>query len=62
MTGLSTWESYEKCYLDVFLVACHKKQYKGESVGFLQIQVMVSFMNMCMLVHYLCIKNVPIMH
>ncbi len=57
-----TWESQEKLHLDVALVVCHGKYYKGEGGGFPQIRTMVSFVNPYVPVADMCTKNVPIMH
>ncbi len=56
-------ESLEtKWHLDVGPMAKHKEYYKGENDGFLQIWVVVSLMNMCLLVIRLCTKSAVTMH
>jgi len=62
ITGLPTWESREKCHLDVAFMVCHKEYYKGEGGGFPQIWGMMSLLNLCMLVVRLCTKNAPTIH
>jgi hypothetical protein len=43
--GTPTWESREKCHLNVSLVASHILCYKGEGGGFPQIRAMVSLVS-----------------
>jgi len=43
-------------------MAKHKKYYKREGGGFHQAQVMMNFVNMCLLVDRLCTKNAPTTH
>jgi hypothetical protein len=43
--GTLTWESRNKCHLDVGLVERHIVYYKGEGGGFLQVRAMVSFVS-----------------
>jgi len=62
IVGLFTWKSQEKQHLGVTLVVNHKEYYKGESDGFPQVQIMMSFIRLCMHVVHMYIKNVPIMH
>jgi hypothetical protein len=52
----------KKWHLDVGFMARHKKYYKGEGGGFPQVQAMMSFVSLCLLVVHLCTKNAPIMH
>ncbi len=40
-------------------MANHKEYYEGEGGGFPQIQVMMSFMSLCMPMAHMCTKSVP---
>ncbi len=60
--GLLTWESQEKWNLGVAPMVSHRKHYKEEGGGFLQIRAMVSLMSLCMPMVCLCTKNVPTMY
>jgi hypothetical protein len=51
-----------KCHLDVGLVERHKIYYKGEGGGFLQVQVVMSLVNLNLLVVCPSTKNAPAMH
>ncbi len=51
-----------KCHLDAGHVAKHKVYYKREGGGFLQVQAMVSLMNLWLLVARPTTKSVPVMH
>jgi hypothetical protein len=44
--GIPTWESREKCHLDVGPVVSHRIYYKGEGGGFSQVRVVVSLVNL----------------
>jgi hypothetical protein len=46
-----------KWHLGVGLMSKHKICYKGEGSGFLQVRVMVSLVNPCLPMVYLCTKN-----
>jgi hypothetical protein len=43
--GTPTWESQDKCHLDVGLVERHRIYYKGEGGGFPQVRAMVSLVS-----------------
>jgi hypothetical protein len=43
-------------------MARHIEYYKGEGGGFPQLQAVVSFVSVCLLVTCPCIKSAPIMH
>jgi hypothetical protein len=43
-------------------MAKHKEYYKGEGGAFLQIQVVVSFVGLCMPMVRPCTKSAPTMH
>jgi hypothetical protein len=57
-----TWESQEKCHLDVGPVASHVIYYKGEGGGFPQVRVVVSLVSPSVFVVHLSTKSVQIMH
>jgi hypothetical protein len=48
ISGLSTWESQEKWYLDATPMATHKEKYKAEGGGFLEVWAMSNLMSPCM--------------
>jgi hypothetical protein len=43
-------------------MANHREYYKVEGGGLSQVQAVVSFMNPCMQMAYLCTKSVPTTH
>jgi hypothetical protein len=59
---LPTRESRKKHHLNVTFMVCHKKYYKGEGGGFLQVWGVMSFLNPYMPMARLCTKSAPIIH
>ncbi len=60
--GLPLGNPGTKWHLGVGLMARHRKYYKGEIGGFLQVHVVVSLVSLCLLVTCLCTKNAPTTH
>jgi hypothetical protein len=60
--GLPFGSPGTKCHLDVGFVKRHRVYYKGEGGGFLQFQVVVSFMSSSLPVVCPNTKSVPTMH
>jgi len=62
ISGLPTWESWEKWHLGATPMVNHRKYYKGEGGGFPQIQAVVSLVSFCMPVARPCNKSASTMH
>jgi hypothetical protein len=62
ISGLPLGSPGTKFHLDVGLMANHKVYYKGEGDGFPQVQAVVSFMSLNLLVIRPNTKSVPTMH
>jgi len=55
--GAFNWESRDKMTFECKPVAKHRKYYKGEGGGFLQVWAMVTFVNLCMSMARSCTKK-----
>jgi hypothetical protein len=62
ISGLPFGSLKTKCHLDVGLVEKHRIYYKGEGDGFPQVQAVVSFVSLSLLMVRPSTKNAPIMH
>jgi len=62
ISGLPFGSLKTKCHLDVGLVERHRIYYKGEGDGFPQVQAVVSFLSLSLLMVRPNTKNAPIMH
>jgi len=62
ISGLPFGSPRTKCHLDVGLMERHKVYYKGEGGGFLQVQAMVSVVNLSLPMVRLSTKSAPVMH
>jgi hypothetical protein len=60
--GIPTWESQEKCNLDVGPVANHKIYYKGEGGGFPQVRTVMNLVSPNLPVACPSTKSAPTMH
>jgi hypothetical protein len=60
--GTPTWESKEKCHLDVDHVAIHRVYYKGEGGGFPQVQAVVNLVSPSLPVARPSTKSAQTMH
>jgi hypothetical protein len=61
-SGTPTWESQNKCHLDVAPMERHREYYKGEGGGFPQIQTVVSLVSPSLRVACFSTKNAQTMH
>jgi hypothetical protein len=57
-----TWEFQEKSHLGATPMVSHREYYKGKGGGFSQVQAMVSFMSLCILVVRSSTKSPATMH
>jgi hypothetical protein len=60
--GLPLGSLGTKCHLGAGPMARHIIYYKGEGVGFLQVQVMVSLVSLSLSMPHLSTKRAPTMH